>query len=296
MTAELLDGAAVARKIYSQLRQRVSALEKLGTQPGLATVLLGDDPASRIYVRNKVKACAEAGLHSEVHAFGSDCTEAALLATIDKINRNPRIHGVIVQLPLPPHLDSEHILQAIAADKDVDGFGWHNLGALLAGHPLFVPCTPLGVMAMLDHTGIAIEGKNAVVVGRSVSVGKPLALLLMARGATVTVCHSKTPDLAPHTRSADVLVAAVGRPGLITADMVKPGAAVIDVGINRLPGGKLVGDVDFGGVCEKAAYITPVPGGVGRVTVAMLIANTIAAAERQTAVDSIGGKSRMADR
>ena len=283
MAAELLDGAAIARQIYSQLRQRVSALGKLGVQPGLAAVLLGDDPASQIYVRNKVKACTDAGLYSEVHTFDGDYPEAALLATVDQINRNPRIHGMLVQLPLPPHLDSERIMQAIAIDKDVDGFGWHNLGALLAGRPLFVPCTPLGVMAMLDHVGIAVEGRNAVVVGRSVSVGKPLALLLMARGATVTVCHSKTRDLARHTATADILVSAVGRPGLITADMVKPGAVVIDVGINRLPDGKLVGDVDFAGVYEKASYLTPVPGGVGRMTVAMLIANTITAAERQAA-------------
>ncbi len=283
MAAELLDGAAISRQIYSQLRQRVSALEKLGVQPGLAAVLLGDDPASKIYVRNKVKACTETGLYSEVHAFGGDCPETALLATIDKINRDPRIHGMLVQLPLPPRLDSERIMQTIAVDKDVDGFGWHNLGALLAGHPLFVPCTPLGVMAMLDHAGIAVEGRNAVVVGRSVSVGKPLALLLMARGATVTVCHSKTQDLARHTVHADILVAAVGRPALITADMVRPGAVVVDVGINRLPDGKLVGDVDFAGVYEKASYLTPVPGGVGRMTVAMLIANTITAAERQAA-------------
>lgn len=283
MAAKLIDGTAIARHILSQLEQRVSALKKLGVQPGLAAVLLGDDPASRIYVRNKVRACTEVGLHSEVHHFGSDCTEEELRATIDKLNRDPLIHGVIVQLPLPPHLDAEPLLQTVATDKDIDGFGWHNLGALLAGHPLFVPCTPLGVMAMLDHAGIALEGRNAVVVGRSVSVGKPLALLLMARGATVTVCHSKTGDLARHTRSADVLVAAVGRPRLITADMVKAGAAVIDVGINRQPDGKLVGDVDFAGVSEKAAYITPVPGGVGRMTVAMLIANTVAAAERLAA-------------
>lgn len=281
MAAKLLDGAAIARQIYSRLRQRVSALEKLGVQPGLAAVLLGDDPASKIYVRNKVKACTKTGLYSEVHAFGGDCAETALLATIDKINRDPRIHGMLVQLPLPPRLDSERIMQTIAIDKDVDGFGWHNLGALLAGRPLFVPCTPLGVMAMLDHAGIAVEGRNAVVVGRSVSVGKPLALLLMARGATVTVCHSKTQDLARHTAHADILVAAVGRPALITADMVRPGAVVVDVGINRLPDGKLAGDVDFAGVYEKAAYLTPVPGGVGRMTVAMLIANTITAAERQ---------------
>jgi methylenetetrahydrofolate dehydrogenase (NADP+)/methenyltetrahydrofolate cyclohydrolase len=283
MTAKLIDGTAIAGHLYSQLKQRVSALKKLGVQPGLAAVLLGDDPASRIYVRNKVRACAETGLHSEVHTFGSDCAEEVLRATIDRLNRDPRIHGLIVQLPLPAHLDALPILQTVASGKDIDGFGWHNLGALLAGHPQFVPCTPLGVMAMLDHAGIALEGRHAVVVGRSVSVGKPLALLLMARGATVTICHSKTQSLARHTSSADVLVAAVGRPRLITADMVRHGAAVIDVGINRLPDGKLVGDVDFAGVSEVAGCITPVPGGVGRMTVAMLIANTVASAERLAA-------------
>lgn len=286
MAAKLLDGAAIARQIYDQLEQRVSSLAKSGVRPGLAAVVLGDDPASRIYVRNKVRACTEVGLHSEVHAFAADCPEAVLLATIDKINRNPRIHGLIVQMPLPPHLNAERIVQTIAADKDVDGFGLHNLGALLTGSPQFVPCTPLGVMAMLDHAGVAIEGSRAVVVGRSITVGKPLALLLISRNATVTVCHSKTRDLARHTADADILVAAIGRAGAITADMVKPGAVVIDVGINRLPDGKLAGDVDFAGVSQKASYLTPVPGGVGRMTVAMLIANTIAAAEHQAGMPS----------
>lgn len=296
MTAELLDGAAIARQVYSRLRQRVSALKELGVQPGLAAVMLGDDPASKIYVRNKVQACMEVGVYSEVHAFGNDCSESTLLATIDGINRNPRIHGAIVQMPLPPRLDAKRILQTIARDKDVDGFSWHNLGALLAGCPQFVPCTPLGVMTMLDHAGVAIEGSTAVVIGRSVNVGKPVALLLIDRGATVTVCHSKTRDLARHTVAADILVAAAGRARLVTADMVKPGAVVIDIGINRLPDGKLAGDVDFAGVSEKASYLTPVPGGVGRMTVAMLIANTIAAAEHLAAVDSIGGKSGMAEK
>ncbi|MFN7087386.1 MAG: bifunctional 5,10-methylenetetrahydrofolate dehydrogenase/5,10-methenyltetrahydrofolate cyclohydrolase [Burkholderiales bacterium] len=281
MSATLLDGAAIARRVYSQLEPRISALNKRGIRPGLAAVRVGDDPASAIYMRNKIKACTEAGLHSEVHVLDHDCAESVLLETLRQINHNPYIHGVIVQLPLPPHLDAERILQAIAMDKDVDGFGWHSLGALVAGHPVYTPCTPLGVMTMLDDAGIAIEGRHAVVVGRSVIVGKPAALLLIARGATVTVCHSKTPDLARHTAAADILVVAAGRAGLITADMVKAGAAVIDVGINRLPDGKITGDVDFAAVRTKAGYLTPVPGGVGRMTVAMLIANTVAAAERQ---------------
>lgn len=284
MTAILLDGAAIARHTFSQLEPRVLALGKLGVQPGLAAVCVGNDPASAIYVRNKMRACAEIGLHSEVHTLDGDCTESMLLGKLESINRNPKIHGVIVQLPLPRQLDADRVQRAIAVDKDVDGFGWHHLGALVAGHPVYTPCTPLGVMAMLDYAGIAIEGRRAVVVGRSVIVGKPMALLLIARGATVTVCNSKTPDLARLTAEADILVAATGRAGLITAGMVKPGAAVIDVGINRLPDGKITGDVDFATVNEKAGWLTPVPGGVGRMTVAMLIANTVMAAERQSGI------------
>ncbi|MDP2241665.1 MAG: bifunctional 5,10-methylenetetrahydrofolate dehydrogenase/5,10-methenyltetrahydrofolate cyclohydrolase [Burkholderiales bacterium] len=282
MTAILLDGAVIARHTFSELEPRVRALGKLGVRPGLAAVCVGDDPASAIYVRNKVRACTEVGLHSEVHTLGANCTENALLEKLERINHNPDIHGVIVQLPLPRQLDAGRVQRAIAVDKDVDGFGWHHLGALVAGHPVYTPCTPLGVMAMLDYAGITIEGRRAVVVGRSVIVGKPMALLLISRGATVTVCNSKTPDLARLTADADILVAATGRAGLITADMVKTGAAVIDVGINRLPDGKITGDVDFAAVNAKAGWLTPVPGGVGRMTVAMLIANTVTAAERQS--------------
>jgi methylenetetrahydrofolate dehydrogenase (NADP+)/methenyltetrahydrofolate cyclohydrolase len=283
MTASLLDGAAIARQVFSDLSTRVAALREAGVRPGLATVVAGDNAASRVYVRNKVKACDEVGVYGEVHALAADCSETELLAKVRELNANPAIHGIIVQLPLPRGIDSGRVTQAIAVEKDVDGFNWNNLGALVDGHPQLVPCTPLGVMQMLDRAGVALEGRHAVVIGRSSIVGKPVALLLIARGATVTVCNSKTRDLAAHTRTADVLVAAVGKPKLVTADMVKPGAAVIDVGINRLPDGKLAGDVDFEAVKEVAGLISPVPGGVGRMTVAMLVSNTVLAAERQLA-------------
>ena len=280
MTASLLDGAAIARQVFTDLQARVAALRAAGVQPGLATVVVGDNPASRVYVRNKVRACEEVGVHGEVHALAADTSEAELLAKVRELNGNPAIHGIIVQLPLPRGIEASRVLQSIALEKDVDGFNWSNLGALVDDRPQLVPCTPLGVMRMLDHAGVALEGRHAVVIGRSSIVGKPMALLLIARGATVTVCNSKTRDLASHTRSADVLVAAVGKAKLVTADMVKRGAAVIDVGINRLPDGKLAGDVDFDAVKEVAALVSPVPGGVGRMTVAMLVANTVLAAER----------------
>lgn len=287
MAAILFDGAAIARQTYARLAERIHALGQRGIQPGLAAVLLGDSPVSRIYVRNKVRACVAAGLHSEVHKLDADCSEDALLTTIDQLNRSKRIHGIIVQLPLPSHLDAKRILQSVAVEKDVDGFSWHNLGALVEGHPTLVPCTPLGVMIMLDHAGITIEGRHAVVVGRSNIVGKPMALLLIARGATVTVCNSKTQDLGKYTAMADILIAAAGKPRLVTGEMVKTGAAIIDVGINRLPEGKLVGDVDFESVESRASWISPVPGGVGPMTVAMLIANTVTAAEHHV------GQSRI---
>jgi methylenetetrahydrofolate dehydrogenase (NADP+)/methenyltetrahydrofolate cyclohydrolase len=286
MAANVLDGAAVAGRIYLELKQRVINLGRRDIRPGLAAVQIGDNPAARIYVRNKVRACAGAGLYSEVHRFDADCPESVVLATLDKLNRNPRIHGIIVQLPLPRHLDMERVLQSIAITKDVDGFNWHNLGALVDGHPLFVPCTPLGVIALLDASDIAIEGRNVVVIGRSGIVGKPMALLLIARGATVTVCNTKTQDLGWFTRAADILVVAAGKPGLVTGGMVKPGAAVIDVGVNRTPNGKLVGDVDFPSVMQVASQVTPVPGGIGPMTVAMLITNTVSAAERSAAAQS----------
>jgi methylenetetrahydrofolate dehydrogenase (NADP+)/methenyltetrahydrofolate cyclohydrolase len=280
MTAQILDGNAIARHIRGQLRERVDALKARGVTPGLAVIVAGDNTASRVYMSNKVRACAEAGLHSEVHAMDGGSSERAVLATLEKLNRDPRIHGIIVQLPLPRGLDAERITQSIAVEKDVDGFNWRNLGALVGGRPTFVPCTPLGVMELLDRAGAALEGRHAVVVGRSNIVGKPLALMLIARGSTVTVCNSRTPDLGEVTRRADILVAAAGKPELIDAAMVKPGAVVIDVGINRLPQGGIVGDVAFAGVKEVASIITPVPGGVGPMTVAMLIANTVTAAER----------------
>lgn len=280
MTARILDGAAIARGVYARLGARVADLQAAGVRPGLAAVQVGNDPASKVYVTRKARACAEVGLHSEVHALDADCAQDVLADRIALLNGDPRVHGIIVQLPLPRHLDAVSILQSIAPEKDVDGFGWRNLGALVDNHPLFVPGTPLGIMALLDHARVAMEGANAVVVGRSTIVGKPTALLLIARGATVTVCHSRTRDLGQATSQADILVVAAGKPGLIRDGMVKTGAAVIDVGINRLPDGKLAGDVDFARVKECAGWITPVPGGVGPMTVAMLIANTVTAAER----------------
>jgi methylenetetrahydrofolate dehydrogenase (NADP+)/methenyltetrahydrofolate cyclohydrolase len=280
MTARILDGVALARKVYAGLEARIARLQNAGVRPGLAAVRVGDDPASQLYVSRKARACAALGLHSEVHAMAANCEHEALAERISALNDDPRIHGIIVQLPLPRHLDARHVLQSIDPDKDVDGFGWRNLGALIDGHPLFVPGTPLGIMSLLEHAGVEVEGADAVVVGRSTIVGKPTALLLIARGATVTVCHSRTRDLARVTSRADILVVAAGRPALIRDAMVKAGATVIDVGINRLSNGKLAGDVDFERVKERAGSITPVPGGVGPMTVAMLIANTVTAAER----------------
>ena len=281
MTAIRLDGTAVARGIYSQLKARVAALGRRTVHPGLAVLRVGDDPASTSYLRNKVRACDEVGIRSEVHALAAGCEQGQMLATLDRLNRDPGVHGILVQLPLPKHWDPALAARAVAPEKDVDGLTWHSLGALLTGHPLFEPCTPAGVIALLDHAGVAIDGREAVVVGRSAIVGKPMALLLMARGATITICHSRTAALGNHTRRADILVVAAGRPNLVGAGMMKPGAAVIDVGINRMPDGKLAGDVDFAAAREVAGWITPVPGGVGPMTVAMLIANTVKAAEQQ---------------
>jgi len=280
MTALVLDGAAIARKVLSELAPRIAALARDGVRPGLATVLVGNNAASSAYVRNKVRACAEVGVHAEVHELDADRGEAALMAHVQSLNRSATVHGIIVQLPLPRAIDARRVLQSVALEKDVDGFNWCNLGAIVDGDPQLVPCTPLGVMHMLEHAGVQIEGVRAVVIGRSNIVGKPMALLLISRGATVTVCNSKTPDLASVTRSADILIAAAGRPQLVKAEMVKDGAVVIDVGINRLPDGKLTGDVDYAAVRVKAGVISPVPGGVGPMTVAMLVANTVLAAER----------------
>ena len=280
MTATLIDGVAVSKAIRAQWKQRVEALKTRGVTPGLAVILVGDNPASQVYVRNKVKACGEVGLYSELHPFPAAVTQEAVLAKIEDLNRDSKIHGILVQLPLPPHFDNSKVLEAISADKDADGFHLYNLGGLVSGGGVFPPCTPYGVMALLDFYRIPIEGSNAVVVGRSNIVGKPMALMLLARSATVSICTSKTRDLKQFTSLADILVVATGKPGMITGDMIKPGSTVIDVGMNRLPDGKLTGDVDFEAARQRAAFITPVPGGVGPMTVTMLIANTVQAAER----------------
>ncbi|MGF6599497.1 methylenetetrahydrofolate dehydrogenase (NADP+)/methenyltetrahydrofolate cyclohydrolase [Paraburkholderia sp. GAS448] len=280
MTATLIDGNALSRTLRADVASRAAALTARGHQPGLAVVLVGDNPASEVYVRNKVKACQDNGLFSSYDRYPATLPEADLLARIDELNRDPKIHGILVQLPLPPHIDSHKVIEAIAPEKDVDGFHVANAGALMTGMPLFRPCTPYGVMKMFEAYDIPLKGADAVVIGRSNIVGKPMALLLLEAGATVTICHSKTRDLAAKTRNADVVVAATGRRNILTADMVKPGAAVIDVGMNRDDAGKLCGDVDFAGVKEVAGFITPVPGGVGPMTITMLLVNTIEAAER----------------
>lgn len=277
MTATLLDGKALAARVRAQARETLAGL---GVRAGLAVVLVGDDPASRVYVRNKVRACEETGIRSEMHAFPASAGENEVLERVLALNRDPGIHGILVQLPLPAGINSERVLAAVSPHKDVDGFHVENLGALVAGRARFVPCTPAGVLRLLQHANVPIAGRHAVVIGRSTIVGKPAALLLLQRDATVTICHSKTPDLAAHARQADILVAAVGRAKLVTADMVKPGACVIDVGMNRLSDGSLAGDVDFAAVKGVAGWITPVPGGVGPMTVAMLMENTVAAARQ----------------
>jgi methylenetetrahydrofolate dehydrogenase (NADP+) / methenyltetrahydrofolate cyclohydrolase len=275
-TAHIIDGAAIAKRIRSDAAQRAAAL---GTRPGLAVILVGEDPASAVYVRNKVKACEEAGLHSVLERYDATLAQPALLARIAALNADARIHGILVQMPLPRHLDPHAVIEAISPAKDVDGFSLASAGQLMAGVPGLRPATPLGCMKLIESTGVPLRGKHAVVLGRSNTVGKPMALLLLQSHATVTVCHSATPDLGAHTRQADIVVAAVGRPGTLRADMVKPGAIVIDVGINRRDDGKLCGDVEFESVREVAGWITPVPGGVGPMTIAMLLMNTLQAAE-----------------
>lgn len=284
MSAIRIDGAAMAKQLLAELGERVTALRARGCQPGLAVVLVGDNPASAVYVRSKQRACDAAGIHGNDIRLPETVTQDKLLAVIDRLNADVTVHGILVQLPLPPHIDAATVLQRITFAKDVDGFNWRNLGALVDGHPALAPCTPSGSMLLLERSGVPIAGKHAVVLGRSSIVGKPAALMLLERHATVTVCHSRTTNLAAHTREADILICAVGRPRMITADMVKPGAAVIDVGINRLPDGKLCGDVDFDAVAAKAGWITPVPGGVGPMTVAMVVGNAVAAAEKSLAV------------
>src|SRR5512146_1537433 len=281
MSARIIDGKALAAQIRAGLGARIARAEVAGQAPGLAVVLVGDDPASAVYVRNKIQACHDAGIRSFADRLPADTTEAALLARITELNADPAVHGILVQLPLPRHLEAQKIVESIAFDKDVDGLHAMNAGLTLMGVPHFRSCTPYGVMKMLEHTGVVIEGAHAVALGRSNMVGKPMAMLLLAANATVTIAHSKTRDLGAITRQADVLVAAVGRLGLVTADMVKPGAVVIDVGTNRTPEGKLAGDVDFNAVREVAGWISPVPGGVGPMTITMLLVNTVEAAERR---------------
>ena len=280
MTAKLIDGTALSKQLRAEVAERAAALTARGMKPGLAVVLVGDDPASAVYVRNKVKACHDSGLHSVFEKYDPSLTESELLARIEALNEDPAIHGILVQMPLPKHIDPHKVIETISPLKDVDGFHVSSAGALLVGQPGLKACTPYGCMKLIESTGQAIKGKHAVVIGRSNTVGKPMALLLLQANATVTVCHSATPNLGHHTRDADIVVAAVGRRNTLTADMVKPGAIVIDVGMNRNDEGKLCGDVDFAAVKEVAGWITPVPGGVGPMTITMLLVNTLEAAER----------------
>ena len=285
MTAQIIDGIALSRQMRLHAARRAAALRARGITPGLAVVLVGDNPASQVYVRNKVKACEDNGLLSMLDKHPASLTEADLLTRIDALNNDPAIHGILVQLPLPAHIDSQKVIEAIAPGKDVDGFHVASAGALMVGQPGFWPCTPYGCMKMIESIGYDLKGKHAVVIGRSNIVGKPMALMLLQKNATVTVCHSATVNLKAMTLQADVIVAAVGKRNVLTADMVKPGAVVIDIGMNRIPdgetgAGKLCGDVDFDGVSQVAGYITPVPGGVGPMTITMLLENTLEAAER----------------
>ena len=283
MTAQLIDGNALSRQLLAEAATRAAALTARGVTPGLAVILVGDDPASQVYVGKKVQACQERGLRSVLERYPAALSEAELLARIAALNADPAIHGILVQMPLPKHIDPHKVIEAIATSKDVDGYSVLSAGELMAGLPGFRPCTPYGCMKLIESTGISLKGKHAVVIGRSNTVGKPMALLLLQANATVTVCHSGTPDLGYHTRQADVVVVAVGRRNTLTADMVKPGAVVIDVGMNRNEQNKLAGDVDFAGVREVAGHITPVPGGVGPMTVTMLMVNTVESAERHAA-------------
>lgn len=283
MSAQIIDGKKLAESVRAEWKTRAEKLIQAGAKPGLAVIIVGDNAASSLYVRNKVKACSEIGIYSEVHSFQQNATQAEVLDCIQALNQNPHIHGILVQLPLPAHFENNRVITSIAIEKDVDGFHLYNVGALVTGNTIFSACTPFGVMVMLERNQIPIEGQHAVVIGRSNIVGKPMAFMLLEKGATVTICTSKTRNLAQFTRDADILVVATGKPRMVTAEMVKPGAVVIDVGINRLPDGKLCGDVDFDTVKEIAGFITPVPGGVGPMTITMLLCNTILAAERAQA-------------
>jgi methylenetetrahydrofolate dehydrogenase (NADP+) / methenyltetrahydrofolate cyclohydrolase len=293
MTARLIDGRAIAGEFRSELAIRVARLRQAGVVPGLAVVIVGEDPASKVYVHQKSLACEAIGMRSLVHALDAATTQSQLIAFVRTLNADPSIHGVLVQMPLPRHIDARAVIEAVAPEKDVDGFHYDNIGALVAGVSAFYPCTPLGVLKMLEHESIAVEGAHAVVVGRSTIVGKPMALLLLNAGATTTICHSKTRDLGAFTRQADILVSATGKPRMITGAMVKPGAVVIDVGITRLPGGGLAGDVDMESVRPIASRVSPVPGGVGPMTIAMLLGNAVQAAERSAGLAS-GRETRIA--
>ena len=279
----IIDGNALSRQLRLDIAERAGALTQRGVRPGLAVILVGEDPASQVYVRNKVKACQEAGLHSVFEKYDATLTQAELLARISALNREPAIHGILVQMPLPRHITPQTVIEAIATSKDVDGYSTLSAGELMTNSPGFNPCTPYGCMKLIASTGVNLRGKHAVVIGRSNTVGKPMALMLLRENATVTICHSATADLKSHTQQADVVIAAVGRRNVLTADMVKPGAIVIDVGMNRNDEGKLCGDVDFAGVHKVAGFITPVPGGVGPMTITMLLVNTLEAAERAAA-------------
>lgn len=283
MTAQLIDGLQLAHRLRAQMRTRADALSGAGHRPGLAVVLVGEDPASAVYVRNKLRACEECGIASRSHVLPPSVAEDQVLRLIAALNDDAAVHGILVQLPLPPHIDVRRVIESISVDKDVDGFHLYNVGALVLGQSVFPPCTPYGVQLLLETTGIDVAGKNAVVVGASNIVGKPMALMLLQKEATVSICHARTRDLAQYTILADILIVAAGKPGLITGPMVKRGAVVIDVGINRLPDGAIVGDVDFAGVRERAAWITPVPGGVGPMTVTMLMENTLRSTQRAAA-------------
>ncbi len=281
-SAQIIDGVALSKQLREDVALRTAALKARGVTPGLAVVLVGDNQASQVYVRNKVKACQDAGLHSVLEKYDAAMTEAELLARVDALNKDPAIHGILVQLPLPAHIDDHKVIEAISPAKDVDGFHVASAGALLVGETGFKACTPYGCMKMLESIGMRnLRGKHAVVIGRSNIVGKPMALMLLQANATVTITHSGTADLGAMTRQADIVVAAVGKRNVLTADMVKPGAVVIDVGMNRDDAGKLCGDVDFAGVSQVASHITPVPGGVGPMTITMLLVNTLEAAERE---------------
>ena len=279
-SAQLIDGNALSRQLREEIAQRAAALTQRGITPGLAVILVGENPASQVYVRNKVKACQDSGLHSVLEKYDASMSEHELLARVEALNQDPSIHGILVQLPLPAHIDAQKVIEAISPAKDVDGFHVASAGALMTGTPGFWPCTPYGCMKMLESIAYDLRGKHAVVIGRSNIVGKPMALMLLQKNATVTICHSATPDLKAMTLQADVIVAAVGKRNVLTADMVKPSAVVLDVGMNRTPEGKLCGDVDFEGVRQVASHITPVPGGVGPMTITMLLVNTLEAAER----------------